>query len=82
MIPLDVGNSPTASRIKLVVACDHCGHKSTETLSRFHGRYMIVCRECAGVVNLNAKSNRLVLEELVKLCGKVDAAFGEEKKRH
>ncbi len=82
MIPLDVGHSPTASRIKLVVACDHCGHKSTEPLSRFHGRTMLVCRECASVVNLQAQTNRLVLEELAKLCGKMDAAFGEEKKRH
>lgn len=82
MIPLDVGNSPTAKRIKLVVACDHCGHRSTEPLSRFHGRTMVVCRECASVVNLKTRDNRLVLEELAKLCGKMDAAIGEEKRRH
>ena len=76
MIPIDVSTSPTASRIKLVVTCDHCGHKSTETLSRFHGRYMVVCRECASVVNLKMKENRIILEELVQLCAKIDSALG------
>ena len=81
MIPINMANSPTAHRIKLVLTCDHCGHKSTETLTRFHGHQMVVCRECAGVVNLKAKENRLVLEELVAICAKIDAALGNAPKR-
>ena len=82
MVPVNVASSPTAHRIKLTVTCDHCGHNSLETLSRFHGRYMIVCRECAGVVNLKAKENRIVLEALLDLCAKVDASLGHSEKRH
>lgn len=81
MIPINVIDSPTAKRIKLVVACDHCGHKSLEPLSRFHGRYMVVCRECASVVNLKVKENRIVIEELVKLCAKIDSALRKGQKR-
>jgi hypothetical protein len=80
MIPINVSNSPTASRIKLVVTCNHCGHKSTETLSRFHGRYMVVCRECASVVDLKAKENRIFLEKLAQVVAEIDAALGDGKK--
>ena len=80
MIPINVANSPTAHRIKLTVACDHCGHNSLETLSRFHARYMIVCRECGSLVNLKAKENRIAIEELLGLCAKIDASLHPEKR--
>ena len=41
---------------------------------------MVVCRECAGVVNLKAKENRTILEELVTICAKIDAALGNSQK--
>ena len=81
MITIDVASSPTAHRIKLTVACDHCGHNSLETLSRFHGHHMVVCRECGSVVNLKAKENRIVIEELLGLCAKIDASLGNSGKR-
>ncbi|HKD46064.1 MAG TPA: hypothetical protein VKB67_00090 [Rhizomicrobium sp.] len=80
MILATVNDSTTAKRIKLIVACDHCGHNSLEALTRFHGRYMVVCRECASIVNLKAKENRIVIEELVKLCAKIDASLGKSQK--
>lgn len=82
MVPTNVANSPTAHRIRLTLTCDHCGHNSLETLNRFHGRYMIVCRECASVVNVKAKENRMVIEALLDLCGKIDASLGRPEKRH
>jgi len=75
MTPLNVIASPTAKRIKLVVACDQCGYHSLEPFTRFHGRYEMVCRECAHTVNLKAKENRLVVEELAHLCAKIDASL-------
>ena len=75
MIPIDVIHSPTAKRIKLVVACDQCGYKSLEPFTRFHGRYEMVCRECAPTVNLKAKENRFVIEALARLCTEIDVSL-------
>ena len=81
MIPINVIDSPTAKRVRLTVACDQCGCNSLETLTRFHGRYMVVCRECSHTVNLKTKENRIVIEELVKTCAKIDAMLGKKRKR-
>ena len=78
MIPLNLIDSPTARRIKLVVACDQCGCRSLESFTRFHGRYIMVCRECAHTINLKAKENRSVIEELAHLCAKIDASLGRK----
>lgn len=75
MFPINVVNSPTAKRIKVIISCDHCGHQSLEPLSRFHGRYYASCRECLTPFDLKAKENRVVIEKLVKLCATTDAAL-------
>jgi hypothetical protein len=75
MIPIKVIGSPTAKRIKLIVACDQCGCASLEPFIRFHGHYEMVCRECAHTVNLKAKENRLLIEELAQLCARIDASL-------
>jgi len=74
MIPFNVTGSSTAKRIKLIIACDQCGCASLEPFNRFHGHYELVCRECAHTVNLKAKENRLLIEELAQLCARIDAA--------
>ena len=82
MIPINVVDSPTARRVRLTVACDQCGCKSLETLTRFHGHYMVVCRECSHTVHLKTKENRIAIEELVKACAKIDAMLGKKQKHH
>jgi hypothetical protein len=75
MAHITVIESPTAKRIKLVVPCDQCGHNTLEPLTHFHGDYMVVCKGCSSVVNLRAKENKIVIEELIKLCAKMDSAL-------
>jgi hypothetical protein len=81
MIPINVIDSPTAKRIKLTITCDQCGCKSLETLTRFHGHYMVVCRECSHTVHLKTKENRIAIEELTKACAKIDAMLGKKQNR-
>ena len=77
MIPINVANSPTAKRVKLIFRCVKCGHESLESLSRFHGRYRIACPECGTSADLKANENRIIIEELVELCAKTDAALNK-----
>ena len=84
MFPIDVRGSSTARRISLRVTCPKCGHKSSEPLSRFQGRYKILCRGCEKrIIDLQLEKNRVVIEKLAQFCLKVDATLSKrEKLRH
>lgn len=85
MFPINIQDSPTAHRFRILFSCDHCGSQSIEALSRLHSRYQLSCRECYGTIDIGAKENRIFLEEAVELCRRADARLkhlNEKPKSH
>lgn len=77
MLPINVKRSQSAARIGVRVSCKKCGHESIELLTRFHGRYYIVCRSCLGRIDLKLKENRIILERLAQYAAELDATLAQ-----
>ena len=72
--PIDTSKFPTARRLQISLLCPKCGQQSVEPLSGLDGRYAKACRHCNGRITLTDENNRILIEQLVKICMDIDFA--------
>ena len=63
--------------ITAAVECPHCGHNSPHALRALAVSNNVACASCGKSINLEVGNNAILIEELLKAAGRIDAALAK-----